>query len=64
MADAQGRNSATLRRIWGAHGAQTRRVETFKLSLDPQSFETLTDIMGLCVNLPDKAIVLCVDEKG
>ena len=55
---------ATIQRIWDAHGLQPHRVETFKLSRDPQFVEKLTDIVGLYMNPPDKAAVICVDEKS
>ena len=55
---------ATIQRIWDAHGLQPHRVETFKLSRDPQFVEKLTDIVGLYMNPPDKAVVICVDEKS
>jgi transposase len=64
MAKAQGVSPATIQRIWDAHGLQPHRVETFKLSRDPQFVEKLTDVVGLYLNPPDKAIVLCVDEKS
>ena len=64
MAQAQGVSSATVQRIWDAHGLQPHRVKTFKLSRDPQFIEKLTDIVGLYMNPPDKAVVLCVDEKS
>ena len=68
MAKAQGVSSATVQRIWDAHGLQPHRVETFKLSRklsrDPKFVEKLTDIVGLYLNPPDNAAVLCVDEKS
>jgi len=64
MAHAQGVSPATVQRIWDAHGLQPHRVETFKLSRDPQFVEKLTDVVGLYLNPPDKAVVLCVDEKS
>ena len=64
MAKAQGISSATVQRIWDAHGLQPHRVKTFKLSGDPHFIEKLTDVVGLYLNPPDKAIVLCVDEKS
>ncbi len=54
----------TVHRIWRDHGLRPHRVETFKLSNDPQFIEKLTDVVGLYLNPPDKAIVLCVDEKS
>lgn len=53
-----------IQRIWDAHGLQPHRVETFKLSKDPDFVEKLTDVVGLYMNPPDKALVICVDEKS
>jgi transposase len=64
MAKAQGVSPATVQRIWDAHGLKPHRVRTFKLSNDPQFTEKLTDVVGLYLNPPEKAIVLCVDEKS
>jgi transposase len=64
MARAQGVSPATVQRIWDAHGLQPHRSATFKLSRDPQFVEKLTDVVGLYFNPPDKALVLCVDEKS
>ena len=64
MAAAQGVSPATVQRIWDAHGLKPHRVRTFKLSNDPRFFEKLTDVVGLYLNPPEKAIVLCVDEKS
>ncbi len=64
MAKAVGVSSASVQRIWDAHGLKPHRVETFKLSTDPQFMEKLTDVVGVYLNPPDKAIVLCVDEKS
>lgn len=63
MAQAQGVSNATVSRIWDAHGLQPHRVETFKLSKDKRFVEKLTDVVGVYLNPPEKAIVLCVDEK-
>jgi transposase len=54
----------TVARVWDRHGLQPHRVRTFKLSRDHQFVEKLTDIVGLYLNPPDKALVLCVDEKS
>ena len=54
----------TVARIWDGHGLQPHRVRTFKLSRDPQFVAKLTDVVGLYLNPPDKALVLCVDEKS
>src|SRR6202030_836911 len=64
MAEAQGVSHATVQRIWDAHGLQPHRTRTFKLSRDKKFLEKLTDVVGLYLNPPDKAIVLCVDEKS
>ena len=64
MAKAHGVSPATVQRIWDAHGLQPHRVRTFKLSNDPCFFEKLTDVVGLYLNPPERAIVLCVDEKS
>ncbi len=64
MAKAQGVSHATVQRIWEAHGLQPHRVKTFKLSRDKRFVEKLTDVVGVYLNPPDKAVVLCVDEKS
>jgi transposase len=64
MAKAQGVSEATIRRIWKSHNLKPHLVETFKLSKDKHSVEKLHDVVGLYLNPPDKAIVLCVDEKS
>src|SRR3972149_656428 len=64
MAKAQGVSNATVARIWDAHGLQPHRVKTFKLSRDKHFVEKLTDVVGVYLNPPDKAVVLCVDEKS
>jgi hypothetical protein len=63
MANAHGVSPATVQRIWDAHGLKPHRVRTFKLSNDPLFTEKLTDVVGLYLNPPEKALVLCVDEK-
>ena len=63
MAKAQGVGKSTVQRIWDAHGLQPHRMKTFKLSRDKRFVEKLTDVVGLYLNPPDKAVVLCVDEK-
>ena len=63
MAKAQGVSHATVQRIWDAHGLQPHRVKTFKLSTDKRFEEKLIDVVGVYLNPPDKAVVLCVDEK-
>jgi transposase len=64
MAKAQGVSPATVQRIWDAHGLQPHRTKAFKLSNDPLFTEKLTDVVGLYLNPPEKALVLCVDEKS
>ena len=64
LATQFGISHMTVARIWDAHGLQPHRVRTFKLSRDPQFVEKLTDVVGLYLNPPDKALVLCVDEKS
>ena len=64
MAAAQGVSPATVQRIWDAHGLQPHRTRSFKLSRDKHFVEKLTDVVGLYLNPPDKALVLCVDEKS
>jgi transposase len=64
MAKAQGVSPATVQRIWDANGLQPHRVGTFKLSRDPRFVEKLTDVVGVYLNPPDRAVVLCVDEKS
>ena len=63
MAARAGVSPATVQRIWSARGLQPHRVETFKLSNDPRFEEKLVDIVGLYLNPPENAIVLCMDEK-
>jgi transposase len=64
MAEQQGLSKATINRIWQSHGLQPHRVKGFKLSRDPHFLEKLTDVVGLYLNPPEKALVLCVDEKS
>ena len=64
MAVASGLSKATIQRIWSDHGLQPHRVETFKLSRDPQFLEKLQDVIGLYLDPPEKAIVFSVDEKS
>lgn len=63
MAKAQGVSKATINRIWQSHHLQPHRTKNFKLSRDPKFLEKLTDVVGLYLNPPEKALVLCVDEK-
>jgi transposase len=64
MAEAFGVSNATVARIWQAHGLQPHRVRPFKVSRDTRFAEKLTDVVGLYLNPPEKALVLCVDEKS
>ena len=64
MAARAGVSAATVQRIWVARGLQPHRVETFKLSSDPRFEEKLVDVVGLYLNPPEKAVVLCMDEKS
>jgi transposase len=64
MAAAVGHAPSTIHRIWKAFGLQPHRVETFKLSTDPLFIEKVRDIVGLYMTPPDRALVLCVDEKS
>jgi transposase len=64
MAKHQGVSKSTINNVWQAHNLQPHRVETFKLSRDPKFLEKLTDVVGLYLNPPAQAIVLCVDEKS
>ena len=64
MAEAVGHAPSTIHRIWKAFGLQPHRSETFKLSSDPLFVEKVRDIVGLYLDPPDRAVVLCVDEKS
>src|SRR5580765_2730087 len=64
MAEKAGLSQTAIIRIWHAFGLQPHRVENFKLSKDPQFVEKVRDIVGLYMTPPDRAIVLCVDEKS
>jgi transposase len=59
-----GHAPSTVHRIWQAFGLQPHRVETFKLSTDPLFVEKVRDIVGLYLSPPERAVVLCVDEKS
>jgi transposase len=63
MARACGLSQSTVGRIWRAFGLKPHRADTFKLSTDPFFVEKVRDIVGLYVSPPERAIVLCVDEK-
>jgi transposase len=64
MAQATGLSQTAIVRIWHAFGLQPHRSETFKLSTDPLFVEKVRDVVGLYLSPPDKALVLCVDEKS
>jgi transposase len=64
MAQASGLSDTTVLRIWRAFGLQPHRSGTFKLSTDPQLVEKVRDIVGLYLNPPERALVLCADEKS
>ena len=64
MAAQSGLSRSTVGRIWKAFGLKPHRVETFKLSTDPQFVDKVRDVVGLYVDPPEKALVLCVDEKS
>jgi len=64
MAHSQGVSATTIQRIWSSRKLQPHRVSTFKLSTDPRFEEKLVDIVGLYLNPPDRAVVLCMDEKS
>jgi transposase len=64
MAKAVGVSPATVQRVWSARGLKPHLVKTFKLSNDQHFDEKLIDVVGLYLNPPDKAVVLCMDEKS
>ena len=64
MAKAQGVSPATVQRVWAARGLKPHLVKTFKLSNDKRFEEKLVDVVGLYLDPPDKAVVLCMDEKS
>lgn len=64
MAKESGISRTTVHRIWSAFSLQPHRSETFKLSKDPLFVEKVRDIVGLYLDPPEKALVLCVDEKS
>src|SRR5271170_3195105 len=64
MAQKTGLSQTAIVRIWRAFGLQPHRVENFKFSKDPFFVEKVRDIVGLYLNPPDRAIVLCIDEKS
>src|SRR5256712_3353121 len=64
MAAATGMSQTAISRIWRAFGLKPHQTETFKLSPDPQFIDKVRDIVGLYLNPPEAAVVLCVDEKS
>ena len=64
MAARQGVSKSTVSNIWRSHHLKPHRVKRFKLSRDPHFLEKLTDVVGLYLNPPQQALVLCVDEKS
>ena len=64
MAKAAGVSPATVQRVWSARGLKPHLIKTFKLSNDRRFEEKLIDVVGLYLNPPNKAVVLCMDEKS
>ena len=64
MAKATGMSQTAISRIWRAFGLKPHLQETWKLSTDPQFIDKVRDIVGLYLNPPERALVLCVDEKS
>ena len=64
LASAQGVSKSTVNSIWQSHNLKPHRSKTFKLSRDARFLDKLTDVVGLYLNPPQQAIVLCVDEKS
>ena len=64
MAADQGVSKSTINNLWQSHNIKPHRTKTFKLSRDAKFLEKLTDVVGLYLNPPQQAIVLCVDEKS
>jgi len=64
LATATGMSQSAVSRIWRAFGLKPHQTETFKLSPDPQFIDKVRDIVGLYLNPPEAAVVLCVDEKS
>jgi transposase len=64
LAKHLGIDKSMVQRVWKAHNLQPHRVKTFKLSNDPHFIEKLIDVVGLYLNPPEHALVLCVDEKS
>src|SRR4249920_3058077 len=64
MAAATGMSQSAISRIWRAFALKPHQVETFRLSPDPQFIDKVRDVVGLYLNPPEAAVVLCVDEKS
>jgi transposase len=64
LAAALGTNRSLVNRVWRAHGLKPHRCHTFKVSNDPHFAEKLSDVVGLYLDPPEHALVLCVDEKS
>lgn len=64
LAPVVGVSPKTVHRVWQAHGLKPHQTRTFKVSRDPQFVEKLTDVVGLYLNPPAKALVFCADEKS
>lgn len=64
LAEALGTSQSTVSRVWRAHGLKPHRLKTFKVSNDPRFLEKMTDVVGLYLNPPAHALVLCCDEKS
>jgi transposase len=64
MAERVGVSKDTVQRVWSARGLKPHLVDTFKLSNDPLFEEKLVDVVGLYMDPPDNAVVLCMDEKS
>ncbi len=64
LARQLGVSKSTVNNVWRSHNLKPHRVKTFKLSRDPHFLQKLTDVVGLYLNPPEQAMVLCVDEKS
>ena len=64
MAKEKNVSKDTVSRLWQMHNIKPHLSQTFKLSRDPKFLEKLTDVVGLYLNPPQKALVLCLDEKS
>ena len=64
MAQEVGLSQTAVSRIWRAFGLQPHRQETWKLSKDPLFVDKVRDVVGLCLNPPERAVVLCVDDSN